>query len=115
MSNSISYTIIDPYEPDDEQVLRFQPDNYRGVQAVSINVGDELLIVDHQQLAELGYLLIALSQGNYDEDSVLELLYEYGIRPCIDLIDTIGYADRCRELAKTLERDQKFIFPDVDR
>lgn len=58
-------------------------DNITGPATVKIKslFAKSQIVIDPQQMAELGHLLIALSGHNYDHDSVDELLngYDYGL------------------------------------
>lgn len=74
--DNIFYTVVDSVtgeeqrlEIDFERVLRLEP--------TVISFPKKTVSMDPQQLAELGYLLIALSKHDYDMDSVYELIEGY--------------------------------------
>lgn len=75
--DTIFFTIVDPDNGKENRVyinfntaLRHEP--------TRIEFPKEVVSIDPQQLAELGYLLVALSKGDFDSDSVTELIDGYG-------------------------------------
>lgn len=72
---SINYTIVNPI--DMTESLIFIDRNAEGNTTICF---PGHATIDNQQLAELGALFTRLAvYGNYDEDSIEELLYGYGL------------------------------------
>ncbi len=73
---SIFFTVVEPYTNDEYRIfINFYPDFI--CEPVTIEFPKKVSM-DSQQLAELGHLLIALSQHDYDEESIYELIDGYG-------------------------------------
>jgi len=77
----IFFTIVDEETGEEKrvnidfcEVLRHQPTRINFPKVISIG---------SQQLAELGHLFIALSQHDYDYDSVQELIEGYGYKKIV--------------------------------
>lgn len=73
---SLFYTVVDTETGEEQRIniefsttLRFEPTVIEFPEKVSLSP---------QQLAELGYLLVALSRYDFDSDSVDELISGYG-------------------------------------
>jgi len=72
---SITYTIVNPI--DMTESLMFIDRNEEGNTTICF---PEHATINNQQLAELGALFTRLAaNGDYDDDSIYELLYGYGL------------------------------------
>ena len=78
---SIFFTVVEP-EDQLEHRIDFEFDEHEKDKTVVATVGATTfwpykLKIDSQQIAELGHLLISMSGGDYDIDSVKELIAGY--------------------------------------
>lgn len=75
---NLFFTIVDAKNPAVERPVNFDRNEDQTFKVTFPFYG---IHMDQQQLAELGHLMIALSQGNYDNDSVTELLDGFNLLP----------------------------------
>ncbi len=72
------YTVVDEKAKKENRIyLDFNPKKLG--KPVLMSFPQDSIIICPQQLAELGHLLITLSNNEYDKDSINELLNGYGL------------------------------------
>jgi hypothetical protein len=85
---TLFFTVVNPYKPEQEdRVVFVQERTPHGPGPVHFALPNSL-IVDNQQLAELGWLLIALAGKDVDYSSAAELLEGYG-KPVPDALEKL--------------------------
>lgn len=78
MQDQIFYTVVDPFTTSETQFnIEFDKKLTPGSN-IDLKIGNQKLTLDQQQIAELGFLFLALSGRQYDHDSAWELIDGYG-------------------------------------